>query len=122
MKVVYSEQVRKFLLNSEKTLKDKNGKYIVSKERCKEKIVKIRKFLQSLGTNIEEFKVCDMKKLGQEFDKQNQPLNNSLKQTSYKDESKYEWRISLLPLSKNIIMIYKILGSDAVNEKLKIIS
>lgn len=119
MRVVYDEQVKKELCKYERILKKRlNNKYVVDSERRKNKIGKFRKFLQSLGNKIDELPICDKVKLGQVLNSQNQPLNKGLKQTNYKDESNFVWRISLFQDSKNVVKIYRLLGGNAVDESL----
>lgn len=121
MRVVYDKEVREFLYEYDKILKKKfrhDNKYTRSKDRRTEKVKKLRTFLQSLGRRFDELSVCDKKKLGQRFDEHNEPMDKYLKQTNYKDESEYVWRISLFKESENVIKIYRILGGSVVDEKL----
>lgn len=121
MRTVYDKQVKDFLYEYEKTLKKKrNNKYVRSTERRKEKVSNFRKFLQSCWKNIDNFNVCDKKKLGQIFDDTDKPLNPYLKQTHYKDESEFQWRISLIQVSKTVVKIYRVLPATSVDENLQI--
>ena len=120
MRVVYDKEVRDFLYEYDKILKKKlshSNKYARSKERREEKVKELRKFLQSLGSKIDSLPICDKKKLGQKFDDNEEPLDKSLKQTNYKDESEFTWSISLVKLSEKVVKIYRIMGGNNVDEE-----
>lgn len=118
MKVVYTNQVRDFLKKYERSLRN----YGISKERRKEKVKNFRLFLQNQKATINSLSPCRMKKLGQKYDLSGNLILTNLKEVLYKDESQFQWRISLYQKSNNTIKIYRILSSKATNESIYMIS
>lgn len=115
MKVIYNSDVRAMLCNYEKQLTT-NPKYKISKQRRKEKVNNFRSFLQTLGNKVDSLPICNKKDLGQIFDNQNNPIDKLLKQTSYKDESKFIWAISIRKLSNNRCVIFRVRPGTSIKE------
>ena len=59
------------------------------------------------------------KKLGQAFNAVNKPIDASLRQTHYQDESGTQWRMSFFMVSKNVVKIYRLYQAQFVDESLK---
>lgn len=114
MRVVYAKEVSVFLNDYDKSLK--KAPYNCSNERRIQKVNNFRAALKKLAENVDEYSVCTKKKLGQIFDNNGKYIWGILKQTSYKDESEYQWGISLFRESKNVVRIYRVLGHDAIDE------
>lgn len=115
MRVVYSEQVRNFLKSYEESL----HKYGISKDRIKQKVTDFRAFLHEQIKYIDYLDICKVEDLGQQYNKSGKLILTNLKETSYKDKSEYQWRISLFRESKNLIRIYRIIGHKAVKSNKK---
>ena len=114
MAVIYDAQVRQQLDEYDESLKS----YPISAARRKEKVKRLRLFLQSISRNIISYPICDSKKLGQSFDVNQKPLNRLLRQTHYKDESGTQWRLSFLQVSKNVVKIYRLYQAQFIDESL----
>lgn len=114
--VVYDSQVKQQLEEYDISLKS----YPISASRRKEKVRRLRQFLQSIGRNVLSYPICDSKKLGQAFNAVNKPIDASLRQTHYQDESGTQWRMSFFMVSKNVVKIYRLYQAQFVDESLKI--
>lgn len=113
--VVYDSQVKQQLEEYDISLKS----YPISASRRKEKVRRLRQFLQSIGRNVLSYPICDSKKLGQAFNAVNKPIDASLRQTHYQDESGTQWRMSFFMVSKNVVKIYRLYQAQFVDESLK---
>lgn len=113
--VVYDSQVKQQIEEYDISLKS----YPISAYRRKEKVRKLRQFLQSIGKNALSYPVCDSKKLGQAFNAINKPIDASLRQAHYQDESGTQWRISFLQVSPKVVKIYRLIQSKFVDESIR---
>lgn len=114
MSAVYDIQVRNKLYEYEKSL----NRYPISASRRREKVKMLRLFLQNLNRNIEQYPICNKKKLGQVFNYKNEPLDTNLRQTTYMDESETQWSISFLPISANKVKIYRLIQTRFIDESI----
>lgn len=115
MAAVYDTQVRIELEKYDNSLKD----YPISPARRKEKVKRLRSFLQSLSKDFSSNPICNSKKLGQGFNSANEPIDKSLRHSHYEDESGIQWRMSFLQVSKNVVKIYRLYQAQFVDETLK---
>lgn len=113
MRIVYDQQVRAFINDFRKAL----TKYPIRRFRKEQKIRNLRKFFQNIS-DVTQYPPCRSKVLGQIFDLNGEPLLPELHESKYKDESGFQWRFSLFQESKNIIRIYRIVGSKKVFESI----
>lgn len=112
MAAIYDTQVKQQLDEYDIALKG----YPISAVRRKEKVKRLRFFLQSLSKNFSSYAICNSKKLGQAFNTVNEPNDKSLRQTYYEDESGTQWRMSFLQVSKNVVKIYRLYQAQFVDE------
>ena len=113
--VVYDSQVKQQLEEYDISLKS----YPISASRRKEKVRRLRQFLQSIGRNVLSYPICDSKKLGQLYDVGGNAILNILRQTHYQDESGTQWRMSFFMVSKNVVKVYRLYQSQFVDESFK---
>lgn len=113
MKVIFSTNVKEDLKEYAKSLKN----YPISKERAKDKRSAMIASLKKVGLNPTAFPICRYKNLGQALDANRNPLNSSLRQYTYVDESKFKWCFSYInDESTSTITFIKMMAAIHVKE------
>lgn len=115
MAAVYDTSVRNQLYEYEKSLIG----YPISLQRRRNKVQRLRNFLQSLSKNTMSYPLCNSKALGQLFDNNKNPIFPNLRQTHYEDESKTQWRVSFFQISTNKVKIHRLIQSKFVDETIR---
>lgn len=115
MAAVYDASVRNQLYQYEKALIE----YPISLQRRRNKVQRLRQFLQSLSRNPMAYPICDSKKLGQIFNLDGKPMDTTLRQANYTDESNTQWRISFLQISPKVVKTYRLIQSKFVDETIR---
>lgn len=91
--------------------------YPISQDRMIEKVNNLRKFLLLLGESVRVPAICKYRDLGQTMNASGQPLNRSLRQVTYKDESGFQWTFAChYNYENDTITIVKMMASNQIRE------
>ena len=116
MTILFSDSVRTSLNEYSESL----TKYPISEERANVKIDNMRKTLERVGLNHTAFPICKYKDLGQTLDDNGNPLNTSLRQFNYSDESKFKWCFSFIyDKSDSTVTFIKMMPAIHVKESMQ---
>ena len=113
MVILFNDSVRISLNEYSESL----TKYPISEKRASIKIDKMRKALEKVCLNPTAFPICKYKDLGQTLDDNGNPLNTSLRQFNYSNESKFKWCFSYInDESTSTITFIKMMAAIHVKE------
>ena len=116
MVVIFSKQVIDKINEDIKAL----TAYPISQDRMIEKVNNLRKFLLLLGESVRVPAICKYRDLGQTMNASGQPLNRSLRQVTYKDESGFQWTFAChYNYENDTITIVKMMASNQVREEVE---
>ena len=116
MVVIFSKQVIDKINEYIKAL----TAYPISQDRMIEKVNNLRKFLLLLGESVRVPAICKYRDLGQTMNASGQPLNRSLRQVTYKDESGFQWTFAChYNYENDTITIVKMMASNQVREEVE---
>ena len=115
MKVLFNINVKTNIKEYVKSLKS----YPISKERARKKN-KMMKALKNVGVAPMAYSICKYKDLGQTLDDNGNPLNTSLRQFNYSDESKFKWCFSFIyDKSDSTVTFIKMMPAIHVKESMQ---
>ena len=116
MVVIFSKQVIDKINEYIKAL----TAYPISQDRMIEKVNNLRKFLLLLGESVRVPAICKYRDLGQTLNASRQPLNRSLRQVNYKDESGFQWTFAChYNYENDTITIVKMMASNQIREEVE---
>ena len=116
MVVIFSKQVIDKINEYIKAL----TAYPISQDRMIEKVNNLRKFLLLLGESVRVPAICKYRDLGQTMNASGQPLNRSLRQVTYKDESGFQWTCAChYNYENDTITIVKMMASNQIREEVE---
>ena len=116
MVVIFSKQVIDKINEYIKAL----TAYPISQDRMIEKVNNLRKFLLLLGESVRVPAICKYRDLGQTMNASGQPLNRSLRQVTYKDESGFQWTFAChYNYENDTITIVKMMASNQIREEVE---